>query len=330
MSYTLYNGDCLDILKGLADNSVQCCVTSPPYWQLRDYHIDGQIGLEPTLKAYIENLILIFREVRRVLKDNGTLWLNLGDSYASGGKIGTWRERENDFTSNLVGSKASQKVSNRNGCPVPNGLKPKDLMLIPHRVAIALQDDGWWVRMDNVWHKPNPMPESVNDRPTNCHEYVFLLSKSAKYFYDKEAVREPLSQSTHSRNNYSRISKSTSKRDLAESASAFQRDGRAEPVVSQEGRNLRSVWTITTRGFKGAHFATFPVDLAKRCILAGSSEGDTVLDPFVGSGTTALAALQLGRGCIGIELNPDYLTLAKNRIEQFINSRVANKTLEMF
>jgi len=168
--------------------------------------------------------------------------------------------------------------------------------------------------MDNVWHKPNPMPESVNDRPTNCHEYVFLLSKSAKYFYDKEAVREPLSQSTHSRNNYSRISKSTSKRDLGESASAFQRTGRAEPVVSQEGRNLRSVWTIPTRGFKGAHFATFPVNLARRCILAGTKIGDTVLDPFSGSGTTGVSALQLNRNYIGIELNPEYFALSQERI----------------
>lgn len=272
METKLLLGDCLEKLKELPDCSVHCCVTSPPYFGLRDYGVDGQIGLEETPALYVERLVTVFREVRRVLRDDGTLWLNLGDSYAGGGGFSP------NSPSNLNGSKQTTHAGSIKGTiGVPTGLKPKDLIGIPWRVAFALQADGWYLRQDIIWHKPNPMPESVKDRCTKAHEYVFLLSKSQKYYFDSEAMQE-----------------------LSANGS--------------ETRNRRSVWTVATKPYKGAHFATYPPELIRPCIQAGCPPQGTALDPFGGSGTTAQVALEEGRNAIICELNPEYLALAQQRI----------------
>jgi DNA modification methylase len=293
----IYQGDCLDILPTLEPKSIQCCVTSPPYYGLRDYGCDGQIGLESTPEAYVEKLVAVFREVRRVLKDDGTLWLNLGDSYnGSGGAGGDYNDG---------GLKEGQpKYPGRN----IHALKPKDLIGIPWRVAFALQADGWYLRQDIIWAKPNPMPESVTDRCTKSHEYIFLLTKSARYYYDNEAVQEL---------------------SVSESGTAGSWDGNrdfglpnghtrfAKPNLggSIDGkRNKRSVWNVTTKPYKEAHFATFPEEIPRTCILAGSKKGDTILDPFSGAGTTGVVAEKLNRKYIGIELNPQYTKMAEDRI----------------
>jgi DNA modification methylase len=296
----IYNMDALSFLKSLPSNYAQCCVTSPPYYGLRDYGNNKQIGLENTLQEYIDNLAQIFEELRRVLKDDGTFWLNLGDSFNGSGKSG---------------GKGGLPTIQKNRETDDKSLKPKDLMLVPHRVAIALQDAGWWVRMDNVWHKPNPMPESVKDRPTKAHEYVFLLTKSAKYYYDRDAVSEPLTQSTIERykigwdgnkdreypsgnhNNFDRF---------------FGSDSAKKSV--KRGANRKSVWSITTKSYKGAHFATFPPDIPEICIKAGSRPNDIVLDMFMGAGTVGLVAKRLNRHYIGSEINTDYIAMAEKRI----------------
>ena len=259
-------GDVRTTLRGLADRSVQCVVTSPPYWGLRDYGRDDQIGLETSPELYVTALVSVFNEVRRVLSDDGTLWLNLGDSYAgnnsrasNNGRAGFGNPREGVFER------------------IGDGLKTKDLVGIPWRVAFALQADGWYLRQDIIWHKPNPLPESVKDRCTKAHEYIFLLSKSPKYYFDYEAIKEPT-------------------------------------VNSQDKRNRRDVWTVPVKPFKGAHFATFPTDLITPCILAGCPEGGIVLDPFFGAGTTGVVAQQNNRRWIGCELNADYALIAENRI----------------
>ena len=302
MTAVVHLGDCLEVMKTLESGSAQTCVTSPPYWNLRDYGNDAQIGLEGTPEAYIKKLVTLFREVRRVLRDDGTLFLNLGDSYGP----------------------------------------DKNLLGIPWRVALALQGDGWILRQDIIWHKPNPMPESVTDRCTKAHEYVFLLSKSPRYYYNAAAIKEPVTASTVARlaqdidnqRGSDRVPGKTngpmkavrSKRD------SFRRDGskRAEVMPGQsmgthrpdreessyalDTRNKRSVWTVATRGFREAHFATMPVELAETCILAGSRPGDTVLDPFMGAGTTAYAALKHQRNAVGAELNPDYIAICQRRL----------------
>ena len=265
MSVTVLEGDSRTVLATLPEASVQCCVTSPPYFGLRDYGHEGQIGLEATPDDYVAEMVALFREVRRVLKDDGTLWLNLGDSYAGSGK----------GPSQSLSAEARDMTHTMHTAFVPDGLKPKDLIGIPWRVAFALQADGWYLRSDIIWHKPNPMPESVTDRPTKAHEYVFLLTKSARYYYDAAAIAEPSIDDT---------------------------------------RNARTVWSITTQPYKGAHFATMPPELARRCILAGSKTGDTVLDPFGGAGTTGLVADRLGRDAVLVELNPTYAALARHRI----------------
>jgi len=296
---TLHLGDCLDVLRTLPDASVQCCVTSPPYYGLRDYGHADQIGLEQTPDEYVAKLVAVFREVQRVLKDDGTLWLNLGDSYANGGR----QSRDTD-------DKLSQRGMN---VRPDDGAKPKDLLGIPWRVAFALQADGWWLRQDIIWHKPNPMPESVTDRCTKAHEYLFLLSKSARYFWDQEAMKE------------SAIDAETIKGKRARASDHIQNDSgydghrtRVSLMKSQpprDTRNRRSVWTIATKPYSGAHFATMPPALVEPCILAGSRPGDVCLDPFSGSGTVAAVATSLGRQAIGIELNPEYQSLAIERIE---------------
>lgn len=266
-------GDSRELLKDVPDQTFQMCVTSPPYWGLRDYGIDGQIGAEKTVDDYYQDLVAVFREVRRTLRDDGTLWLNIGDSYTSGGR--TWRDVDSKNAARGMDYRA----------PTPDGLKPKDLIGVPWRLAFALQADGWYLRTDIVWHKPNGQPESVKDRPTRSHEYVFLLTKSERYAYNWEAMKEPTA------------------------------DGKST-------RARRTVWSINTQPYSGAHFAVFPPELVRLCIMGGSKPGDIVLDPFLGSGTTGMVALEQGRGFVGIELKPEYAELARERISN-VNLRMA-------
>ena len=271
----IYQGNVLNIIKDIKDNSVQCVVTSPPYYCLRDYGTDDQLGLEDTPEEYLENMVKVFRGVKKVLKDDGTLWLNIGDSYNSQTGLGfntNKKEKQNHRITELQKTQGSlvKKIS----------LKPKNLVGIPWRVAFALQNDGWYLRQDIIWHKPNPMPESVQDRCTKAHEYIFLLSKSPKYYYDSDAIRD-------------------------------------KPHYNEEvGANKRSVWSINVKPYKKAHFATFPEKLPELCIKAGSKKGDTILDPFFGSGTTGWVAQRLGRKWLGIELNPKYIKIANERFTQ--------------
>lgn len=410
----LYRGDCLNILRRLPDESVQCCVTSPPYWLLRDYGVAGQLGLEPTPESYVARMVEVFREVRRVLRDDGTLWLNIGDSYASG-EVGRHDALQSigacageTRMKRMPGLARSQQK--RQQAKLKTGLKSKDLVGIPWRLAFALQADGWYLRSDIIeevelycpcgcghvmeeriwrhspdrdliWHKPNPMPESVRDRPTKAHEYVFLLSKSARYFWDQEAVREE--QTGDTRGRVPRVDAKmigTTRASLYATNESRMKNHRSH-IEIPGGRNIRSVWTITPKPFRGAHFATFPPAMVERCVKAGTSERGccprcgkawervlepvgkaisghprghnaafcaeraingavplvtirrdlgfrqsctcraappvpcVVLDPFIGSGTTAAVARSLGRDCIGIDLNPKYLTMARQRVK---------------
>ena len=305
-------GDSLAVLKTLPDCSVNCCVTSPPYWGLRSYGMDGQYGLEPTPELYVTRMVEVFREVRRVLKDDATCWINLGDSYAGSGKgAGDYepgeKQASNRGTQFLVGQSARDSavtnLSRRQS--VAAGYKPKDLIGIPWRVAFALQADTWYLRQDIIWKKPNQMPESVQDRCTKAHEYIFLLTKSPRYFYDAAAIAEPtVTNDKHIRNRDDTRLNNTPGRT------------RMGGLVhnSYETRNRRSVWTISTKSYHGAHFATFPIELPTLCIKAGCPVGGVVLDPFNGSGTTGEAAIKLGREYIGIELNPDYIELTRKRL----------------
>ena len=291
-------GDCLTVLQSLPDGFANTCVTSPPYWGLRDYGHDGQIGLEETPDAYVERMVAVFREVRRVLRDDGTLWLNLGDSYASTTKGSGGPSDKQD--SNAGSRYASRRLT------LPDGVKPKDLVGIPWRVAFALQADGWWLRSDIIWHKPNPMPESVTDRPTKAHEYVFLMSKSARYYYDADAIKERSFTGSNAVNRAARV----------HATGGAITGGTSDIQTRSETKNKRSVWTVTTRPFSGAHFACYPPELIKPCIMAGCPEGGTVLDPFFGSGTTGMVAESLGRRWFGIELNPEYEPLIRQRTAQ--------------
>ena len=301
-------GDCRTLMDAMDAGSVQTCVTSPPYWGLRDYGHDGQIGLEQTPDEYVAEMVGVFREVRRVLADDGTLWLNLGDSYkpSSGGSTKKGLNERyfgRTFATDKQGADEGHLDRSRF---VAADLKPKDLVGIPWRVAFALQADGWWLRQDIIWHKPNPMPESVTDRCTKAHEYLFLLTKQARYYYDHDAVLEPFSDGGGW---IGRQPRKTGKHN------SDRLDGGAMATTGNEaGRNRRSVWTITTKPFAGAHFAVMPTALAEPCILAGSRPGDLVLDPFTGSGTVGVVALRHNRQFIGTELNPDYATIAHNRI----------------
>ena len=296
-------GDCRERLSELPAESVHCVVTSPPYFGLRDYGVAGQIGLEATPDAFVAEMVAVFRGVRRVLRQDGTLWLNLGDSYAATTK-----------GSSGVGKNATNKgtlLADRSWA-VPPGLKPKDLIGIPWRVAFALQADGWWLRQDIIWSKPNPMPESVTDRCTKAHEYLFLLTKSERYHFDAEVIAEPSLQPLG-------MKEASSGRGSQHKQKAIgQQLGRSSTLGANQGpetRNKRSVWTVATQPFAEAHFATFPPALIEPCILAGSPAGGTVLDPFFGAGTTGLVADRLGRSCIGIELNPAYAEMARERIQ---------------
>ena len=313
----------------MPDECIHCVVTSPPYWGLRDYGIDGQLGLEKTPEEYVGKMVEIFREVRRVLRSDGNLWLNLGDSYANDWKWGgaTGGKHAKDLHGTQVGRARRQ-----------TGLKPKDLVGIPWRVAFALQADGWYLRSDIIWHKPNPMPESVTDRPTKAHEYIFLLAKSERYFYNHEAIKEEsvygVPNSPESiKSPYGQGFTRRARKSLPETQSnlATYRDKQRghsrrhdgfndhwDQMTKEEqcsnGRNKRTVWTVATQPFPGSHFATFPPKLIEPCILAGSKAGDIILDPFAGAGTTGLVADRHGRNFIGIELNPIYVEMARRRI----------------
>jgi DNA modification methylase len=287
-------GDVRTAMNSIPDQSVQTCITSPPYWGLRDYGQGDQIGLEETPQQYVDQMVEVFREVWRVLKDDGTLWLNIGDSYSGSGK---------GPAGNLGATHNERHMEHKHSAIVPDGLKPKDLVGIPWRLAFALQADGWYLRQDIIWAKPNPMPESVTDRCTKSHEYVFLLSKSRQYFYDYEAIKEPST------------GKSGTWSEKTHKARIGHGSFNKEYVPSDDGlRNKRDVWNVALQPFKGAHFAVMPSALVEPCILAGSSVGDTVLDPFTGSGTVAMVALRHNRNFVGTELNPEYAELAVDRI----------------
>lgn len=307
MTIEILCGDALECLRVLPSESVQTCVTSPPYWGLRDYGVPGQIGLEESPEVYTARLVEVFAEVRRVLRTDGTLWLNLGDSYARD-------EGKGEKFRNGKGHRWSGQNPNGMCGPGLGGLKPKDLVGIPWRVAFALQADGWYLRSDIIWHKPNPMPESVTDRPTKAHEYVFLIAKSERYFYNADAIKE-------------RAISGDPRKPYAPGQVDARGDGhdrnggQIRPVVArgagaEDWRNKRSVWTVPTQSYPEAHFATFPEDLIRPCILAGSPAGGTVLDPFAGSGTTLMVAKALGCSAVGIELNPQYVRLIEKRIAQ--------------
>ena len=324
---TILLGDALEVLRGMLDESVHCCITSPPYWGLRDYGIGGQLGLEKTPEEYVAKMVNVFREVRRVLRNDGTLWLNLGDSYAGGARRwGGYENMPNCKQTTNPGSHG-QGVSK----PVPNGLKPKDLVGIPWRVAFALQADGWYLRSDIIWAKPNPMPESVRDRPTRAHEYIFLMSKNAKYYYDAEAVREwgvyagpngPGTQKGQYAQGFGRWTPLQERQRQDKQRGHSRRhagfNDRWDLMSREEQcalkRNKRSVWTVATQPFTEAHFAVFPPALVEPMVKAGCPEGGIVLDPFFGAGTVGLVAKDLGRHYIGIELNPGYIDMAKKRI----------------
>ena len=311
----ILEGDALTLLREMPAGSVRCCVTSPPYWGLRDYGHAGQIGLERTPEEYVARLVEVFREVRRVLADDGTLWLNLGDSYASNGP-GSWGSSDKSTltTASRKGAWAPGKTVGTTPVRDCSGLKPKDLCGIPWRVAFALQADGWYLRSDIIWAKPNPMPESVTDRPTKAHEYLFLLSKSQRYYYDAAAIAEPLAEASAERYGYAFGGAKTEALIEANRDGVGQRTRVLGERETPTGRNRRTVWTVPTQPFAEAHFAVMPEALVEPCILAGSSVGDTVLDPFAGSGTVGVVALRHGRRFMGCELNRTYAVMARNRI----------------
>jgi DNA modification methylase len=292
----ILQGNCIDKIKELEDNSIDCVVSSPPYFGLRDYGVDEQFGLEKTYQDYLANTVKVFETFKPKLKDTATIWWNVGDSYSSGKRTSTTNQ-------SLRGNK-NYGVTRT---PVQNGIKEKDLLMIPNRVAIALQDAGWYIRSEIIWHKPNPMPESVKDRPTSCHEKIWLITKSKKYYYDADAIKE---KSLTFDNNIK--DRDTTKLNNT--------PGRSKMGGLKENnyltKNKRNVWTVTTKPFKGAHFATFPKDLIEPCIKAGCPEDGIVLDPFGGAGTTGIVASLNNRNSILIELNPEYIKLAKDRIEK--------------
>ncbi|EPR2785619.1 DNA-methyltransferase [Acinetobacter baumannii] len=342
-------GDCRALMKQMIEEGLkaQTCVTSPPYFGLRDYGVDGQLGLENTVDEYVQNMVEVFRLVRELLHEDGTLWLNLGDSYAGSGRGMTrtgLNDGKNPKTKGLVLPKQNAAQSN---------LKPKDLIGIPWKVAFALQADGWYLRQDIIWHKPNPMPESITDRCTKAHEYIFLFSKSCRYYFDHVAIKEPVAESSIKRLSqnldqqhgstravmkhngpmkavYSRSSRDSFKRKNSKRAAVIpnqaygtHRSERSESEYDLLTRNKRSVWQVSTKPYKGAHFATFPMDLIEPCVLAGSRVNDVVFDPFMGSGTTAAVALMHNRNYLGCELNPQYYELQQERFEKVLKERAA-------
>jgi len=310
----ILQGNCIDKIKELEDNSIDCVVSSPPYFGLRDYGVEEQFGLEKTYQEYIANTIKVFETFKPKLKDTATIWWNVGDSYSNhkdcksiGQTLakGTTREKAHEIEKGKSHTRDSKLLK-------ASGLKDKDLMMIPNRVAIALQDAGWYIRSEIIWHKPNPMPESVRDRPTSCHEKIWLITKSKKYYYDADAIREPLTSSSLTRLNQNIKNQKGSTR----ANGGMKSNGNMKAVGNMETKNKRNVWTVTTKPFKDAHFATFPKDLIEPCIKAGCPEGGVVLDPFGGAGTTGIVAQSLNRQAILIELNKDYINIANKRINK--------------
>lgn len=333
-------GDCRESMRALIAEGlkVQMCVTSPPYWGLRDYGVAGQMGLEPTIDEFVANMVEVFGLVRELLADDGTLWLNLGDSYSSAGGPG-WQGKN--------GQRADRRFTavRKMGRSIPDGQKPKDMVGMPWRIAFALQAAGWYLRQDIIWHKPNPMPESIKDRCTKAHEYLFLMAKSVRYYYDADAIKEKSSEDTHARRAPNPLLKRPAgwaNGDTPHTAVAHQtfRNRRkvAAPgigtknnasfddamAVMPELRNKRSVWTVASQPYLEAHFATYPPALIEPCILAGSRPGDIVFDPFFGSGTTGEVAQRLGREWIGCELNPEYGKLAERRTSGTLALQLVN------
>jgi DNA modification methylase len=314
----IYQGNSLEVLKTFPDESIQTCITSPPYYGLRDYGVEGQFGLETDVEDYVQSLVDLFREVKRVLKDDGTVWLNLGDTYWGGGwRNDMIREQSGDIQQGHKGTHDAKQITNATGKhPI---YKPKDLMGVPWKVAFALQEDGWYLRQDIIWHKPNPMPESVTDRCTKNHEYIFLLSKSRTYYFDHESIKEPASYDGRKDTKVKRSPKYEGQMIVPgstnESYHARPHERWKENEDGVKVRNKRSVWTVNKRPFAEAHFATFPEDLIEPCILAGSPEEGVVLDTFSGAGTTAVVATKHNRNYVGIELNPEYIEISEKRLE---------------
>ena len=291
----ILQGSCIDKIKELEDNSIDCVVSSPPYFGLRDYGVDEQFGLEKTYQDYLSNTVKVFETFKPKLKDTATIWWNVGDSYSSGKRTSTTNQ-----------SLRGDKNYGVTRTPVQNGIKEKDLLMIPNRVAIALQDAGWYIRSEIIWHKPNPMPESVRDRPTSCHEKIWLITKNKKYYYDAEAIKEPCKT----------FDKNIRDRDTTKLNNTPGRTKMGGLKTNDYTmKNKRNVWTVTTKPFKGAHFATFPKDLIEPCIKAGCPEGGVVLDPFGGSGTTGIVSALNNRNAVLIELNTEYVKIAEKRIE---------------
>jgi len=307
MTVQIITADVLEGLRGLPDESVHCCVTSPPYWGLRDYGVAGQIGQEATFGEFLEKMVLVFEEVRRVLRRDGVCFVNMGDSYAS----------QPSFGRGGGSTLGCRKQGNEGGVSVnraQSGFKAKDLIGQPWRLAFALQDAGWWLRGDYIWQKPNPMPESVTDRCTKAHEYVFHLTKSERYFWDQEAIREAAVCSKLPGRNMTDTRKTYGAQNGGNGGLVALRNRLRDQGASDTSRNKRSVWTISTQAYEEAHFATFPPELPEICIKAGCPKGGTVLDPFGGAGTTGLVADRLQRSAILIELNPEYAAIAQRRI----------------
>lgn len=348
MTFRLLVGDSFDLLASMPDDSIDCVVTSPPYWGLRDYGVAGQLGLERSFQGYLQRMVALFGHVQRVLRPAGTLWVNMGDSYVTNANTGTgWNSAINGKGTQIEAGKASRAC--RRNSATTGGLKQKDMMGQPWALAFALRDAGWFLRRDIIWHKPNAMPETVHDRPATAHEYVFLLTKSGRYHYDADAVKEPVTGNTHLRGHgvnakiravsgwdtgpggHRTIVHAALPKDLDRADLGLKHSGKfgrgpgwrarqnasfsaaiSGPVT--DSRNLRSVWTIPIQPFKGAHFATYPERLVEPCILAGCPRGGVVLDPFAGSGTTGVVALRHGRSFLGIELNPEYAAMARERL----------------
>ena len=307
---TIYIGDCLEVLKTLPDESVHCCVTSPPYYALRDYGMEEQIGREATPKKYISRLTEVFTEVRRVLRSDGTLWLNIADTYAGKGNQGDFVDPKNPK------GRSGQAVALNYKAP---GCKPKDMIGIPWMLAFSLRDDGWYLRNDIIWMKENPMPESVKDRCARCYEHVFLFSKSRKYHFDHKAISEPIAPTTAERlkrgmKGGNKFGKAIPGQEQVQTINRPREYGTITDEMIKPLRNKRDVWIINTVPFKGGHYAAYPPMLVETCLLAGCPEGGIVLDPFMGSGTTGMVAKQLDRHYVGIELNPEFTELAYARI----------------
>ena len=306
----IYTGDCLEVLKTLPDESVHCCVTSPPYYALRDYGMDEQIGRETSPKEYVSRLTEVFAEVRRVLRSDGTLWLNIADTYAGKGNQGDFVDVKNPKGRNGQAVALNYKVE---------GYKPKDMIGIPWMLAFSLRDAGWYLRNDIIWMKENPMPESVKDRCARCYEHIFLFSKSRKYHFDYKAISEPIAPTTAERlkralNGSNKFGKAIPGQAQQQTINRVREHGSITDDMINPLRNKRDVWTINTVPFKGGHYAAYPPKLVETCLLAGCPEGGVVLDPFMGSGTTGMVAKQLDRHYVGIELNPEYTELAMARI----------------